>query len=209
MRPPAPVPSSQGTLGILGWGGLAAGLLAGRQQGLAVWAQRSRPQPLSSQLHLGPQVQVPTGQRAAGPGALRAGGQWGQPCGPQLAAMCLPWGGQTPAGHPSEAVSPPGRTVCSGQPPHPRGGQQSLAVRGRPRHGQAECHGSLRAPAGRPGPLHLATRVGARWSESTCVNSASQPSWPWRLQSCHGASSSPSPAHTRTRHPFLTTCVQV
>ncbi|XP_045884060.1 tumor protein p73 isoform X1 [Meles meles] len=40
------------------------------------------------------------------------------------------------------------RTVCSGQPPHPRGGQQPLPVRGRPRHGPTERHGSLRAPAG-------------------------------------------------------------
>lgn len=56
-----------------------------------------------------------------------------------------------PAWAPPEAESPPGRTVCPGQPPHPCGGQQPLAVRGRPRHWQAERHGALRAPTGRPG----------------------------------------------------------
>lgn len=65
------------------------------------------------------------------------GGSRGGQCGLPVSSP------QTPAGHPSEALCPPGRTVCSGQPPHPRGGQQPLPVRGRPRHGQAERHGSL------------------------------------------------------------------
>ncbi|XP_070260038.1 tumor protein p73 isoform X1 [Myotis yumanensis] len=44
--------------------------------------------------------------------------------------------------------------VCPRQPPHPRGGQQPFAVRGRPCHGQAERRGALRAPPGGDGVHH-------------------------------------------------------
>lgn len=62
----------------------------------------------------------------------------------------VPSTGVQPLADTSLKQPPPlGRTVRSHQPPDPRGGQQPLAVRGRPGHGQAERHGALRAPAGR------------------------------------------------------------
>lgn len=131
---------------------------------------------------------------------------------PSLLRCAWHSGDRAPAGQPPEAVSPPGRTVCSGQPPHPRGGQQSLTVRGRPCHRQAECHGSLRAPAGRWGPLQLATRVRVR-SRSTHVTSDGQPTVP----SASGLSLAveqllhllPPPPAPGAWHSFLVTSVQV
>lgn len=123
------------------------------------------------------------------------GSHWDQPCGPQSAAMCLPQGGWTPAGHPSEAASPPGRTVCSGQPPHPGGGQQSLAVRGRPCHGQAECHGSLRTSAGRPGALQVATGWGAACPKALMSPQSANPPVPSISELSSPMEQGPCPHH--------------
>lgn len=66
------------------------GLLARVRQGAGgVGSVSPLPSPLPSQRYLGPRGWVPTGPRAAGLSPPTPGGQWGRPCGPQLAATGL------------------------------------------------------------------------------------------------------------------------